>query len=70
MKTEYIKEWNICYSVFDGIDSKMEYFICLPSFWRVLWWFVRKGRKACEMNIWVSGRLADDEGIDDDIWEV
>lgn len=51
-----IKEWNISYALHDGEGGLDEFMIVLPSFLKVLWWFIRKGRKACEIYIWTSGR--------------
>ena len=56
MKNDFLKEWNITYSLHDGYGGLLDFFIILPSFWKVFWWFIRRGRKACEIHIWVSGR--------------
>lgn len=55
--SKWIKEWNITYSIHDGEGGKNEFFIILPSFWKVLWWFVTKGYRACEIYIWTSARI-------------
>ena len=54
---KWVKEWNISYAVHDGEGGLDEYMIILPSFWKVLWWFIRKGRKACQIDIWTSARV-------------
>lgn len=54
---KFIKEWNITYVIHDGEGGLNEFFVILPSFRKVLWWFIRRGRKACEINIWTSGRI-------------
>lgn len=51
------KEWNITYSIHDGEGGKDEFFVILPSFGKVLWWFVTRGRRACEIYIWTSGQI-------------
>jgi hypothetical protein len=53
---EMIKEWNISYALHNGEGGLDEFMIILPSFRKVLWWFILKGRKACEIYIWTSGR--------------
>lgn len=50
------KEWNISYSIHDGEGGLDQFMIVLPSFWKVLWWFIQKGRKACEIYIWTCER--------------
>ena len=60
-----IVEWNIEYDISDGVDGLDEFFVVLPNFLKVLWWFVRRGRKACHICIWRSAR-----GIDQNFeWE-
>lgn len=54
------KEWNIVYAIHDGYGGKNEFFIILPTWWNTVWWFIRHVGKCCEINIWTSGRLADD----------
>ena len=62
--SRWINEWNIVYSVHDGYGDLTEYVIVLPTFTKVLWWFIRKGRKACEVYIWVSGqRKSKNQGV-------
>ena len=56
---KWIKDWNIVYQVHDGEGGLDEIMIILPAFWKVLWWFVTRGRKACEIYIWTSGRMDD-----------
>lgn len=56
---KWIKEWNITYSIHDGEGRLDEFFVVLPSFLKVLWWFVRSGRKACHICIWKSARGID-----------
>lgn len=51
------KEWNITYSFHDGYGGMNEFFVILPSFWMVLWWWIRRGRKACCVYIWTSSRV-------------
>lgn len=58
-----IKEWNITYCIFDGIDGLDDFFIVLPSYLKVLWWFITKGRKACQIEIVVTGRLRSAEDL-------
>ena len=55
--SKWVKEWNITYAIHDGEGGLDEFMIILPSFLKVLWWFIRKGRKACEIYIWTSGRM-------------
>ena len=57
MKAKYIKEWNITYGIFDGVDGLDEFMIILPSFRKVLWWFITRGYRACEIHIWTSVRI-------------
>ena len=57
MKTKYIKEWNIEYRIHDGEAGLEEFFIVLPSRLKVLWWFITRGHRACEIYIWTSGRI-------------
>lgn len=63
---KFNKEWNISYALSDGEDGLNEFMIILPSFWKVLWWLIRKGRKACGIYIWTSGRWKD--GQDGDLF--
>ena len=57
MKTEIAKEWNIHYEIHDGEGGLRECFIVLPSVRKVLWWFLTRGRRACQIYIWTSGRI-------------
>lgn len=57
MKTEIVKEWNIHYEIHDGEGGLRECFIVLPSVWKVLWWFLTRGRRAGQIYIWTSGRI-------------
>lgn len=50
-----IVEWCVKYYVFDEEDGLDEFFIVLPSVINVLWWFIRKGRKCCNIRIWRNG---------------
>lgn len=59
------KEWNITYSFHDGEGGLDGYFIVLHSFWKVLRWFVAKGRKACYIYIWTSGRVIQELTLED-----
>lgn len=54
---KFIKEWTITYAIHDGEGGLNEFFVILPSFRKVLWWFIRRGRKACQIDIWTSGRI-------------
>ena len=54
--SKWIKEWNIAYAIHDGEGGLDERLIILPSFGKVLWWFVRAGHKACQIGIWTSAR--------------
>ena len=56
MKNKYICEWTITYEIHDGEGGLDEFMVVLSSFWKVLWWFIRKGRKCCHIYIWQSGR--------------
>ena len=58
-KRRYIFEWNIQYDLPDGEDGLRECFVVLPNYFKVLWWFIRKGRKACGICIWKSARSID-----------
>lgn len=51
------KEWNISYTMRDGEGGLNESVVVLPSFLKVLWWFLVRGRKACNIYIWVSARV-------------
>ena len=55
--SKYIKEWSITYAIHDGEGGLDEFMIILTSFWKVLWWFIRRGRKACQIDIWTSARI-------------
>lgn len=59
-------EWNICYHEHDGCGGLEEFFIVLPGVWKVAWWFLRKGRKCCEIYIWTSYKACDERGAFDD----
>lgn len=49
------KEWNISCAEADMHGNALdERFIVLPSFWKVLWWFIRKGRRCDYIYIWTS----------------
>lgn len=63
---KWIKEWKITYSIHDGEGGLDEFLIILPSFWKVLWWFIRKGRKACMICIYTFGKWKD--GQDGDLF--
>lgn len=56
---KWIKEWNITYSMHDGEGGLDEFHVILPSFLKVLWWFIARGRRACEIYIWTTGRAVD-----------
>ena len=58
-KRRYILEWYISYTVSDGEDGLREGLIVLPNYCKVLWWFIRRGRKACGIYIWKSARSID-----------
>lgn len=45
-KSKIVKEWNIVYQIHDGMGGLEEFFVILPTFRKVLWWFVTRGRKA------------------------
>lgn len=57
MKTKYIKEWNITYSIHDKEAGLNEFFIVLPSRLKVLRWFITRGHRACQIDIWTSARI-------------
>jgi len=63
MKHKYIREWTITYEIHDGEGGLDEFMIALSSFWKVLWWFIRKSRKCCHIYIWQSGRKIDREEL-------
>ena len=52
-----VKEWNITYSIHDGEGGLQEFFVILPFFRKVLWWFLTRGRRACEIYIFTSARI-------------
>ena len=56
-----MKEWNISYAMHDGEGGLNEFMVILPSFLKVLWWFIGKGRNACHIYIWTSNRVEDEE---------
>lgn len=47
-----MKEWNILYQKYDQYGCLKEYLIVLPSWWKVLWWMIRKGRRCYCVDIW------------------
>ena len=51
------KEWNITYSVHDKEGGLDEHFVVLPSFLKVLWCLITRGRNACCIYIWTSVRV-------------
>jgi hypothetical protein len=56
-----MKEWNISYYIHDGYGGLDEFIVVLPKFWKVVWWFIRRGRKCCEVYIWTSHKIANEE---------
>ena len=51
------KEWNISYAEADMHgNARDERFTVLPSFWKALWWFIRKGRRYDYFYIWTTCR--------------
>lgn len=50
------KEWNISYAMHDGMGGLNEFMIVLPSWWKVILWFLRRGRRYCDIYIWTSVR--------------
>lgn len=50
-------DYNISYSFFDGEDELRDFMVVMPSYWKVIWWFIRRGRKACQIYIWTSNRI-------------
>lgn len=61
-----VKEYNISYAVLDGFGGKVEGMVIFPSLLKVLWWFLRKGRKCCEIYIWTSYKSGDERRLFDD----
>lgn len=59
----WIREWNISYEIHDGEGGLDEFMVILPSFRKVVWWFVRTGRKCCHIYIWQSGFKKDKEDL-------
>ena len=62
-----MKEWHVYWSIRKGEEwwDLESHLIILPSFWKVLWWFLRTARR-CEF---ISIRLvlpADYETVSDD----
>lgn len=52
-----MKEWNISCAEADLSGNAMDsVYIVLPSFWKVLFWFIRKGRQYDYFYIWTSKR--------------
>ena len=50
-------DYNVRYSFWDPSEDELrDFMVILPSYWKVIWWFVRRGRKACEIHIWTSVR--------------
>lgn len=54
-------EWNISYAEHDGYGGLKECLIVLPSWRKVLWWFLRKARRYCEIYVWTSHRMEVEE---------
>ena len=51
------REWNISYAEADLFGNAMDsVYIALPSFWKALFWFIRKGRQYEYIYIWTSER--------------
>lgn len=50
------KEWNISYAMHDGNGGLNEFLIVLPCWWKVILWFLRRGRRCCDIYIWTSAR--------------
>lgn len=55
-------EWNIAYTRGDIEDGTDTSFIVLPSFLKVLWWFLRTARHCTRIMIYTTVR----EVINDD----
>lgn len=49
-------EWNIHYVRGDIEDGTEEFFIVLPSFLKVLWWFLRTARRCSQIVIYTSAK--------------
>ena len=47
-------EWNIHYVRGDIEDGTEEFFIVLPSFLKVLWWFLRTARRCSQIVIYTT----------------
>ena len=47
-------EWNIVYVRWDTVDGLDEFMIVLPSFWKVLWWFLRTARRCSYIEIFTT----------------
>lgn len=47
-------EWNIHYVRGDIEDGTEESFIVLPSFLKVLWWFLRTARRCSQIVIYTT----------------
>lgn len=60
---DWIREWHISFEIHDGEGGLDEFMVVLPSFRKVLWWFIKKGRKCCHIYIWQSGRKIDKEEL-------
>ena len=58
-KRQWVIEWNISYTESDGEDGLRECLIVLPNYFKVLWWFIKKGRKTCGIYIWKSAHGID-----------
>lgn len=43
-----MKSWHILFSRFEGGPKRL---IVLPSFWKVLWWFICTGRRCSDIRI-------------------
>ena len=50
------KEWNISYAMHDGMGGLNEFMVVLPSWWKVILWLFRRGRRCRDIYIWTSTR--------------
>ena len=56
-----MKEWNISYRIHDGYGGLDEYLVVLPKFWKVVRWLITRGMECCEIYIWTSHKIAEEE---------
>lgn len=49
-----MKEYNISYSFEDGYRELGEGMVVFTSFWKVIWWIIRHGKRCVDVYVWTS----------------